>query len=113
MQFAYGIRNIETKEVWRAVSGKTNWRTAGHAKLAWHSSMSYRYNRPAGITTQRFDDQTLFEVFKYGQDEEAQLKRAMLLLERVIYTGALTFDGQPDFEELEADIVAFLAQEQQ
>lgn len=111
MPFAYGIRNIATKETWRANSGKTNWRTAGHAKLAWNSSMTYNYRKPEGITSERFDDQNLYEIFKYGQDEQAQLDRAVVLLQRVIRTGALTFEGQPDFEELEGDICAFLTEE--
>lgn len=80
MPFSYGIRNIATKETWRANSGKTNWRTSGHAKLAWNSSMTYHYRRPDGITSERFDDQALYEIFKYGQDEEAKLKKAEELL---------------------------------
>ena len=105
MPFAFGIRNIKTKETWRARSGKTNWRTAGHAKLAWNCSLSCRYNRPEGITSERFDDQDLFEVFKYGQDEAANLAEAVSLLKQVIYTGALT---SGEFENLEGAICLFL-----
>lgn len=108
MPFAFGIRNIATGEVWRANSGKTNWRTAGHAKLAWNSSMTYNYRRPEGVTSSRFDEQELYEVFKYGQDEQANLNRAVALLRCVIHTGVLTSEGYQDLDELEAEICSFI-----
>lgn len=39
------IRHKETKEMWRAESGKSSWRAAGHAKLAWASSHYDHWNQ--------------------------------------------------------------------
>lgn len=99
MPFAFGIRNIETKEIWRGRRGKTSWRAAGHAKNAWNCVYGKTFDSSNGGR---------YEVFRYGVDEAAELAEAVVLLQRVIHSGALTFDSQPDFEELEGDICEFL-----
>lgn len=97
MTIAYAIRHKTTKEQWKARSGRNCWAKPGHAKAAWHSTYGYgKY----------FDDQEAYEIYSVGKDEEAELAKAVALLRKVIYTGALTFDGQ--FEELEGDICSFL-----
>ena len=80
MPIAYGIRNKETKEQWRAKSGKTVWAKPAHAKAAWRSTYEYCYKRPEGIISAGFNDQDLYEVFIIGFDEAARLAKAEELL---------------------------------
>lgn len=75
------IRNKETKEIWKAASGKTSWKKSNHAKNAWANS----HNGPWGgglleglgiqpkfmeygsgykkLINYKFDDQDKFELY--------------------------------------------------
>lgn len=93
------IRHKETKELWRADSGKSSWRAVGHAKLAWANTYYSNWRvaercKGLGITPipeprswceaklrfPRFDEQDVYEVVELKPDSETRLQRAEELL---------------------------------
>lgn len=79
---AYSIRHKQTKQLWKASSGKTVWKQPGHAKNAWCVTQ-WRNNI-------RFDDQDEYEIVELTDQNESLLERAIALLKlcqgRVEYT---------------------------
>lgn len=97
----FAIRHKETKELWRAPSGKTSWRATGHAKNAWKTLDCYgqeevlrrceRYGvsaTPTGYNNRlefpRFDDQTTWELVELRAESETQLLKATALLRQCL-----------------------------
>ena len=68
------IRNKETKAIYLCKSGKSSWKTIGHAKSAWHQS-EYYFDHNA-----YFDDQDVYEIVELKHDSYDTLVKAKELL---------------------------------
>lgn len=91
------IRHKETKELFRAQSGKTSWKAPAHAKSAFNLSVAYgrsceKYGldvivekKSWGTDTHgpKFDQQDLYEVVEVKSETDETLDKALLLLKEV------------------------------
>lgn len=93
----YIIRHKETKELFKATSGKTSWKKPAHAKSAFN--LTVRYGRSAeryglqvitehkswGVDTHgpRFDEQDVYEIIELEPKSVDDLHEALLLLKEV------------------------------
>lgn len=95
----YIIQHKETKELFRARSGKTSWKLPGHAKNAWNTSVQYKchtdkYNvkmiRDESLYWRKeeerhrppkFDEQGVWEIVELKTSHQTHLERAVALLE--------------------------------
>lgn len=91
------IRHKETKELFRAQSGKTSWKAPGHAKNAFNLSVAYgrsceKYGLTPivekkywGIDTHgpKFDQQDVYEIVELKSETDETLGKALLLLKEV------------------------------
>lgn len=68
------IRNKETKAIYRCKSGKSSWKTIGHAKSAWHQSEYYFDHNVY------FDDQDTYEIVELKPESDELLLKAKDLL---------------------------------
>ncbi len=102
------IRHKETKEIFHASSGKSGWREAGHAKLAFGNSIQgarwtnatyilgkyglkqsdFKY-KGDGNYDYRFDGQGVYEIVELKHKSGDQLKKAIELLKVVIDKAAM------------------------
>lgn len=63
------IQHKETKEVWKAKSGKTSWNKQGHAKSAWANNYEYLlYDAGWKSEVNLFKNQTEYEVVEVKSD---------------------------------------------
>lgn len=93
------IRNKETKAIYRCKSGKSSWKTLGHAKSAWHQS-EYYFDHNA-----YFDDQDTYEIVELKpESDELLLKAKDLLKDCLDHIDTTTVCG----ENLEQDVIKFL-----
>lgn len=93
----YIIRHKETKELFRAQSGKTSWRATGHAKNAFNLSVAYgrsaerygleviREQKSWGVDEHgpKFDQQDVYEIVELKSESEDKLSYALTLLKEV------------------------------
>lgn len=93
----YIIRHKETKELFRAASGKTSWRATGHAKNAFNLSVAYgrsaerygleviREQKSWGVDEHgpKFDQQDVYEIVELKSESEDRLNTALILLKEV------------------------------
>lgn len=97
------IRHRETKEIFHASSGKSGWREAGHAKLAFANSIQgakwstadhilnqyglkksdFKY-KGSGQYDFRFDSQNVYEVVELKSKSEDHLKVAIECIKEFI-----------------------------
>jgi len=93
----YIIRHKETKELFRAASGKTSWKAPGHAKNAFNQTVAYgrsaeRYGLKVIIEEKRwgtdirgpkFSEQDVYEIVELKPESEDTLARAVNILKQV------------------------------
>jgi len=110
----YIIRNKETKELFRAASGKTSWKAPGHAKNAFNQTVAYgrsaeRYGLKVIVEEKRwgtdihgpkFSEQDVYEVVELKPESEDTLARAVDILKQVSgRCDSVAFDMIYDFLE--------------
>lgn len=110
----YIIRNKETKELFRAASGKTSWKAPGHAKNAFNQTVAYgrsaeRYGLKVIVEEKRwgtdihgpkFSEQDVYEVVELKPESEDTLARAVEILKQVMgRCDGVAFDMIYDFLE--------------
>lgn len=106
----YIIQHKETKELFRAQSGKTSWKQPGHAKNAWNQSMfgdimakyGLEYiDDPSWYTPERkrpplFAEQDVFEIVELKPESQNKLEEAIELIKylngRCDYTSNVMID---------------------
>jgi len=110
----YIIRNKETKELFRAASGKTSWKAPGHAKNAFNQTVAYgrsaeQYGLKVIVEEKRwgtdvhgpkFSEQDVYEVVELKPESEDTLARAVEILKQVMgRCDGVAFDMIYDFLE--------------
>ena len=110
----YIIRNKETKELFRAASGKTSWKAPGHAKNAFNQTVAYgrsaeRYGLKVIVEEKRwgtdihgpkFSEQDVYEIVELKPESEDTLARAVEILKQVMgRCDGVVFDMIYDFLE--------------
>lgn len=95
----YIIQHKETKELFRARSGKTSWKAPGHAKNAFNNSMGWQgccaseygltpieENRYGSLRKRAplFSEQSLWEVVELEHAASTKLEEAVLLLKECL-----------------------------
>lgn len=109
----YIIQHKETKELFRARSGKTSWKAPGHAKNAFHNSLGHDiYCRQYGLEvieyedqrwgevrtrSPRFDEQDVYEIVELKLNDSTQLDKAATLLTECL--GRCDYQMQKRIEE--------------
>lgn len=109
----YIIQHKETKELFRARSGKTSWKAPGHAKNAFNNSLGhpfyckqyglevieYKDPRWGEIRTRspRFEEQDIYEVVELKLNSSSQLDEAITLLNACL--GRCDYSLQKRIEE--------------
>lgn len=90
------IRHKETKELWRAPSGKSSWRAKGHAKNAWSHLRTWHCTTQGipVIVTQNswgrscraplFDEQDIYEIVELVSGTDTKLAAATALLRQCL-----------------------------
>lgn len=91
----YIIQHKETKELFRARSGKTSWKVPSHAKNAFNNSMGWQgccasqyglepiEDQYYGGTRKRaplFSEQDIYEIVELNHTDSTQLDKAISLL---------------------------------
>lgn len=74
------IKHKKTGEIWRASSGKSSWKKAGHAKTAWSNSWKYNHQ----VVSEYFRDQDKYEcvMIEYdGRDIANNIREFISFLE--------------------------------
>lgn len=93
----YIIRHKETKELFRAASGKTSWKAPGHAKNAFNQTVAYgrsaeNYGLNVIVEQKRwgtdihgpkFSEQDIYEIVELKPESEDKLQLAVDLLKQV------------------------------
>lgn len=93
----YIIRHKETKELFRAASGKTSWKAPGHAKNAFNQTVAYgrsaeKYGLNVIVEQKRwgtdthgpkFSEQDIYEIVELKPESEDKLQRAVDLLKEL------------------------------
>lgn len=88
------IQRKDTKELFHARSGKTSWKAPGHAKNAFHQSVSVyniadlglkmvsRHNlwSQPHLETPRFDEQDVWEIVELKHEASSDLDKAVAIL---------------------------------
>jgi len=69
------IRHKETKEVWQAASGKSSWKQAGHAKIAWSRG---------NYVNKYFDEQDTYEIVEFKVDAYVLLEECAKIFEECL-----------------------------
>lgn len=110
----YIIQHKETKELFRARSGKTSWKAPGHAKNAFNQSV-YRWNYQQlglelvptthrytssgvdGFELPKFNEQDVYEVIELKHNDSTQLDKAVVLLTECL--GRCDYQLQKRIEE--------------
>lgn len=116
------IQHKETKEIFKAPSGKSSWRKPAHAKNAWGTLRAYydskesveKISKPLGIEPiyrdckyypwdfPKFDEQDTWELVKLETQVESRLGDATLLLQQCL--------GRVTDSKLEKEILEFLGE---
>ena len=113
----YIIQHKETKELFRARSGKTSWKAPGHAKNAFNNSLGhpiycrqyglevieYKDPRWGEVTTRspRFDEQDVYEIVELKLETETALSEAKVLLNECL--GHCEYDMRMKIEKFLKD----------
>lgn len=93
----FTIRHKETKELFRASSGKTSWKATGHAKNAFNLSVAYgrsaerygleviREQKSWGVDEHgpKFDQQGVWEIVELKSETDELFGQSLLLLKEV------------------------------
>lgn len=108
----YIIQHKETKELFRARSGKTSWKAPAHAKNAFNNSMGWQgccasqyglepiEDQYYGGTRKRaplFSEQDIYEVVELKHNSSSQLDEAIVLLNACL--GRCDYSLQKRIEE--------------
>lgn len=106
----YIIQHKETKELFRARSGKTSWKQPGHAKNAWNQSIFMDDVRKYGLPMipqprswdkehkryPLFSEQDVFEIVELKHESQSKLEEAIELIKylngRCDYTSNVMID---------------------
>lgn len=105
------IRNKETKELFRARSGKTSWKAPGHAKNAFNQSIFPWNAEKYGLClidapnrfsedkkrTPKFDEQDVFEIVELKSESADNLSKAVEILNTCL--GRCDYEVHKQIEE--------------
>lgn len=108
---AYIIQHKETKELFRARSGKTSWKAPGHAKNAFNLSVYIWNYQQLGLELvpetsrylqgksrpPKFSEQSVYEIVELKHNDSTQLDKAAALLTECL--GRCDFHLQKRIEE--------------